>query len=255
MCSPRRGPDVKVRGHAAAVRASLSIDELKRRAAEGAVAFVKSGQRVGLGTGSTAKHAVAAIAERLRSGRLSDVTGCPTSTATEEQARAGGIPLLPWNGTDKLDVAIDGADEVDPSLWLIKGLGGALLREKSVAVRAQTFIVVVDESKIVTKLGTKAPLPVEVTRTSWRAEARFLETLGGKPALRGGEERPFLTDNGNVILDVRFVGGIDDPRAVALALDARAHVQAHGLFLEMADVVFVASARGVRRMDKPEQQP
>lgn len=243
---------MKVNSGATAPTQSLPIDELKRQAAQAAVAFVKSGQKVGLGTGSTAKHAVAAIADRLGAGKLSDVTGCPTSQATEEQAKAGGIPLLPWNGSHKLDVAIDGADEVDPSLWLIKGLGGALLREKAVAVRAATFIVVVDETKIVQKLGTKAPLPVEVTRAQWRAEARFLETLGGAPALRGGEHSPFVTDNGNLVLDVRFQGGIDDPRAVAEALDGRAHVKAHGLFLEMADVVFVASARGVRRMDKKE---
>ncbi|OGQ19545.1 MAG: ribose 5-phosphate isomerase A [Deltaproteobacteria bacterium RBG_16_71_12] len=228
------------------------MDELKRQAAQAAVGFVKSGQRIGLGTGSTAKHAVAAIADRLGSGKLSGVSGCPTSDATEQQAAAGGIPLLPWNGDHRLDVAIDGADEVDPSLWLIKGLGGALLREKAVAVRAETFIIVVDESKLVEKLGTKAPLPVEVTRAHWRAEARFLETLGGAPALRGGEQAPFVTDNGNLILDVRFAGGIDDPRAVAEALDSRTHVKAHGLFLEMADVVFVASARGVRRMEKKE---
>lgn len=240
---------MKVRG-ASGAGAAPSIDELKRQAAESAVAFVKSGQKVGLGTGSTAKHAVAALALRLQSGRLSDVVGCPTSSATEEQAKGGGIPLLPWDGAHKLDVAIDGADEVDPSLWLIKGLGGALLREKAVAVRAETFVVVVDESKLVQKLGTKAPLPVEVTRAQWRLEARFLETMGGKPALRGGEQSPFVTDNGNLILDVRFEGGIDDPRALAGALDGRKHVKAHGLFLEMADVVFVASARGVRRLER-----
>lgn len=245
---------MKVRGGGPTTAPSPSIDELKRQAALGAVAFVKSGQKVGLGTGSTAKHAVAAIAERLTSGKLRDVEGCPTSQATEEQAKGGGIPLLPWNGKDKLDVAIDGADEVDPSLWLIKGLGGALLREKAVAVRATTFIVVVDETKIVQKLGTKAPLPVEVTRAQWRTEARYLETLGGRPTLRGGEQSPFVTDNGNLVLDVRFDGGIDDPRALASALDGRAHVKAHGLFLEMADVVFVASTRGVRRMERPAKQ-
>ena len=241
---------MKVRASAGSLQAP-TLDELKRQAAESAVLFVKSGQKVGLGTGSTAKHAVAAIATRLQSGKLSDVKGCPTSSATEEQAKSGGIPLLPWDGAHRLDVAIDGADEVDPSLWLIKGLGGALLREKSVAVRAETFIVVVDESKLVQKLGTKAPLPVEVARSSWRAELRFLESLGGKPALRGGEASPFVTDNGNVVLDVRFEGGIDDPRALASALDARKHVKAHGLFLELADVVFVASSRGVRRMERP----
>jgi ribose 5-phosphate isomerase A len=223
--------------------------EPKERAALEAVQEVKSGQILGLGTGSTTRFAVIAIGEAYRAGRLERIVGVSTSDATAELAAQYGIPLDPLEKHPAIDLAIDGADEVDPRLDLIKGLGGALLREKAVEVRARRFLVIVDESKLVPKLGTKAPLPVEVVRAD---AATLAETLAARescaPTLRGGEASPFVTDNGNLILDCRFGSGIADPAALAARLDADPRVKAHGLFLRMASEVIVAGADGTRRL-------
>jgi ribose 5-phosphate isomerase A len=221
------------------------MDELKKQAAVHAVREVRSGMVLGLGTGSTTAYAVAAIGETWRAGALTDVVGIPTSDRTAEQARSYGIPLSDLTAHPRVDLAIDGADEVDPSLDLIKGLGGALLREKQVELAAARFIVIVDDSKLVERLGSHAPLPVEVERESWRDQIPALAVLGCQPVLRGGEDQPFVTDNGNYILDCRFAGGIDGPE-VAAALDERPGVLAHGLFLGMASEVVVAGAGGLR---------
>lgn len=230
----------------------MTIEALKERAAREAVREVQSGQVLGLGTGSTARYAVLAIAERLRAGELVDVIGIPTSEATRALALAQGIPLAPLEAHAVVDLAIDGADEVDPALDLIKGLGGALLREKAVEVRAKRFIVIADESKWVPRLGTKAPVPVEVGEARWRELLPELRALGCEPALRrtAGSDAPFITDGGNVIVDCRFAGGIPDPAALARALDRLGGVLAHGLFLGMATSVISAGAGGVRRIDR-----
>jgi ribose 5-phosphate isomerase A len=219
-------------------------DELKRQAACIAVAHVRSGMVLGLGTGSTAAHAVQRIGELWREGKLTGIRALATSAATAAQARALEIPLLPLGSVDAVDLAIDGADEVDPHLDLIKGLGGALLCEKAVERLARRFIVVVDDSKLVDRLGTRAPLPVEVDPAAWQAERDHLIGLDCQPRLRGGEI-PFVTDNGNYILDCVFAGGITDPAALAAGLDERAAVRAHGLFLGMATEVVVAGRAGV----------
>jgi ribose 5-phosphate isomerase A len=220
----------------------VSVDDLKRDAAIEAVKRIKSGMRVGLGTGSTAKHAVIAIGEKLKAGALKDIVGMPTSAATEALAKSWGIPLAKL---DALDIAIDGADEVDPRANLIKGGGGAMLRERAVEVLAKAFIVIVDEAKLSPKLGTKFSLPVEMPAIAVAAEADYLKSLGGVPTHRGGD-KPFVTDNGNTIIDVKFANGIDDPYALANALEARPSIRAHGLFLDMTTTLIIAAGTGVQ---------
>ncbi|MBC7793684.1 MAG: ribose-5-phosphate isomerase RpiA [Clostridia bacterium] len=223
----------------------VNTDALKRFAALEAVKHVKSGMRVGLGTGSTSKHALQAIAEMLEKGELTDITGMATSTATERQARALHIPLLPIDTDTRLALAIDGADEVDPAGNLIKGGGGAMLRERKVEEKADLFIVIVDESKLSTKLGLKFALPVEVLSASVDTEKIFLESLAAHVTRRVGNDGPFITDDGNAILDARFPHGIDDPQSIAAALEARSNVKAHGLFLRMTNILIVAGSKGV----------
>jgi ribose 5-phosphate isomerase A len=217
----------------------------KRRAAESAVALVESGMRLGLGTGSTARHVLDVIGERLRAGSLHDIVGIPTSRWTEEYARAAGIPVATLDDHEHLDLAIDGADEVDAALDLIKGLGGALLWEKIVAGAADRFVVVVDGSKLVDRLGRRAPLPVEVVPFGWRSHLAAMRAAGAEPSLRQRAGAPFVTDGGHYIIDCRFSDGLADPADVHGTLRARAGVVESGLFLGMATDVFVAAADGV----------
>ncbi len=226
-------------------------EELKRAAAGRALEWVESGMRLGLGTGSTVAHFLDLLGERVRSGALTGVVGVPTSVRTEERARALGIPLAELHDAAPLDLTVDGADEVDPALDLVKGLGGALLREKMVAQASARLVVMVDESKRVERLGTKAPLPVEVTRFGWRAQLPFLEGLGCVPALRAGADGvPYVTDNGNHVLDCRFPGGMYDPWAVDAMLAGRAGVVESGLFLDLATTVVVAGADGITVLER-----
>ena len=216
-------------------------DAAKRAAAERAVAEeVTSGMAVGLGTGSTASPAVEAIGRLLAEGALRDVRGVPTSEATAALARRVGVPLTTLDETPELDVAIDGADEIAPGLRLVKGLGGALLREKIVAAAARRFVVVADASKRVERLGERAPVPVEVIPFALEPTRRRLAALGCEPVLRTGPDGgPFTTDEGNRILDCRF-GPIADPEAVAAAIRAVPGVVEHGLFLDFAAIAYVA---------------
>ena len=224
---------------------------LKRAAAERAVEFVRSGMAVGLGTGSTVRPLLELLAERLRVGSLINVVAVPTSADTAGRCRALGIPLVTLEEYPELALAIDGADEVDPRLNLIKGLGGALLKEKVVALAAKRFVVVADESKLVRRLGTRAPLPVEVVPFGWTTHVPFLEGLGAVADLRRGPDgSPFVTDNGNYIVDCRFAHGIRDARSVARALAQRTGVVEDGLFLRIARVAVVAGARGVRLLKR-----
>ncbi|MFY9550231.1 MAG: ribose-5-phosphate isomerase RpiA [Thermoanaerobaculia bacterium] len=224
------------------------IAQWKREAAERAAAQIDSGMIVGLGTGSTAIFATRRLGELLKSGALRDVTGVPTSRATAEEARALGIPLLSEDLPRDIDLTIDGADEVDAALNLIKGGGGALFREKIIAQASRRVIIVVDESKLSPALGTKHSLPVEVARFGWKSQERFLASLGTKPLVRqstGG--RPYETDQGNWIFDCAF-GPIADPAALAAKLAARAGLVEHGLFCGLASEVIVAGENGVREM-------
>ena len=212
---------------------------------------MQSGMKVGLGTGSTAIFATRRVAELLRGGQLHDIAGFATSKATADEATRLGIPLMPDELPHDLDVTIDGADEFDDGLNLIKGGGGALLREKIVAQASRRVVIVVDETKLSPKLGTHWPVPVEVLTFGWRSQARFLESLGATIAVRLDESgRQFVTDSGNMILDCRF-GPIADASALASVLSARAGIVEHGLFVGLADDVIMASARGVTHRTRP----
>jgi ribose 5-phosphate isomerase A len=221
--------------------------KLKRTAAERAVDLVESGMVLGLGHGSTARLAVEEIGRRWQAGRLRDIVGVPTSEETRAQAERLGIPLATLAERPDLDLAIDGADEVDPDLNLIKGLGGALLREKIVEIAARRFAVIVDDSKLVQRLGTRGPLPVEVTRFAWEVHVRWLESLGCRAGLRReADGSPFVTDNGNYIVHCTFPDGIHDPAGLGRTLIQRPGILEHGLFLGMATEVVVAGQGGVR---------
>lgn len=219
------------------------LEAMKRAAALRALDLVEDGMVLGLGTGSTARWLVEELGARLRAGALTGVSGVATSRATESRARALGIPVreLPDGG---LDLAIDGMDELTPDLQVVKGLGGALTREKIVAAAARRFVLIGDDSKRVTRLGEKAPLPVEVVAFGARRTAHLLAELGCEPRLRLAGGEAYATDNGNVIYDLHFAAPFD-PHAVARQLDATPGVVEHGLFLDMAERAFLAGEHGV----------
>jgi ribose 5-phosphate isomerase A len=222
------------------------VDGFKRLAAERALdTYVRSGMALGLGSGSTATAMLRVLGERLAAGALRDVVGVPTSERTERAARQLGIPLTTLDARPELDVALDGADEVAPGLHLIKGLGGALLREKIVAASAATFVVIADVSKRVARLGELRPLPVEVVAFGRALCERRLAALGCEPVLRvAADGAPFRTDEGNLILDCRF-GGIDDPAELARGIESIPGVVGHGLFVRMAAAAVLAGPDGV----------
>jgi ribose 5-phosphate isomerase A len=231
----------------------MNIDALKQQAAEQAVTFVQSGMVVGLGTGSTAIHATRAIGRLMQNGRLTNIIGIPTSEVTAAEAKKFNIPLTTLNEHPVIDITIDGADEISPTLDLIKGLGGALLREKIVATSSKKVIIVADDSKLVTKLGSKAPVPVEVIPFAEKPVFDYLSSLGARVVLRPLKTAttPFLTDENNIILDCHFDNGIDDPHALAQAMIQQPGIVEHGLFLNIAQQAIVASANGVTVYDLP----
>jgi ribose 5-phosphate isomerase A len=222
------------------------VDARKKAAGEAAVrGYVRSGMAVGLGTGSTAIWATRHVGALLAAGELRDIVAVATSRATHAEAVALGIPMLDEALPRRLDVTIDGADEVDPAWNLVKGGGGALLREKVVAQSSDCEVIVVDDSKLSPCLGTHFALPVEVLAFGWEAQAEFVASLGAKVVRRVGlDGAVFVTDEGNVILDCDF-GPIEDLSAVATALEGRAGVMEHGLFLGMTKVLVVAGPNGV----------
>lgn len=227
----------------------MQQDALKRAAAERAVGFITSGAAIGLGTGSTMRFALEAIGRRLRAGQLHDIVGVPTSEATAALARQQGIPLTTLDAHPELALNIDGADEIDPQLNLIKGLGGALLREKIVASAARAFVVVADSSKLVPQLGLKTPVPIEVILMARPLVERRLLALGGAVRLRlRPDGAPFVTDEGNQILDYA-AGPIADPARLAATLDGITGIVEHGLFLGMASRAVVAAPGGVQVID------
>jgi ribose 5-phosphate isomerase A len=226
-------------------------DALKRQAAEHALNYVQSGMVIGLGTGSTARHVLDGLAARLKDGRLREIVGVPTSEATAATAQRLGITIATLDQRPQLDLAIDGADEIDPALNAIKGLGGALLREKIVAASARRFIVIADETKLVDQLGTRAPLPVEAIAFGRVLAERRLAELGCTPVLRRtADGEPFRTDEHNLILDCHF-DGIRDAAAINAAIHAIPGVVDHGLFIGMVALVVVAGASGVATMVRP----
>jgi ribose 5-phosphate isomerase A len=224
---------------------------LRQQAASHALTYVRSGMLLGLGSGSTTSHFVDMLGERLHERRLWDIAGVPTSEKTATRARALGIPLTTLIDHPHLDLAVDGADEVDPSLNLIKGLGRALLREKIVEVHADRFLVIVDDSKLVPRLGSRGPLPVEVVPFGAPLHVQWLNTLGCRAELwREEDGAPIVTDNGNYLARCWFPDGIADPHALARALADRPGIVEHGLFLDMTTAVIVASPEGIRVLER-----
>jgi len=220
---------------------------LKEEAAKAAVEQVRSDMIVGLGSGSTASIAIKLLGEKVRDGMR--IVGVPTSRDSEILGRSVGIDIGELKDHPVVDLTIDGADEVDPRLNLIKGLGGALVREKIVAYATRLEIIVVDDSKLVEFICQKAPLPVEVVRFAHEATMAKLESLGCRPEVRMRGPEPFVTDNGNYIVDCRF-GRIDDPGAMEKAINNLPGVVDNGLFVGLAHRVIVASKDGVRTMEK-----
>ena len=255
--APRRNTHKIGRTNVRAMAASQ--DELKKLVGYKAVDdHVKSGMTVGLGTGSTAAFAVERVGQLLKDGTLKDIMCIPTSVRTKEQAEELGIPLCTLNERSELDVAIDGADEVDPSLFLVKGGGGALLREKMVEIMAKKFIVIVDESKLCKALGPGFPLPVEITPFCHEHTMRVVGSLpalkGCKPVLRMGSsatnkpdgDEIAISDNGNYLVDLHFDTPIADTAAAAEQLKNTVGVVDHGLFVGMTYQVVVAGTDGIR---------
>jgi ribose 5-phosphate isomerase A len=223
-------------------------DTLKRAAALEAVKLVRSGMTVGLGTGSTAVHAVTELGRLLATGELTGIRGVPTSLQTREQALTAGIPLVELDAHG-VDIAIDGCDEVDAQLRAIKGLGGALTREKIVAASAGLFVLIADDSKAVEQLGERTPVPVEVIPFGWQRTSELLTELAGTVTLRGGAN-PLITDNGNLVLDVQLSFPFD-PLTLAAELKLLPGVVEHGLFITEADLAFIAGPAGTRRLERP----
>jgi ribose 5-phosphate isomerase A len=226
------------------------FSELKRIAGEKVIEFIKPGMIVGLGSGSTAFYGVKKLGELISDGTLRDIKGIATSSATEANAKKFGIPLTGLSENPKIDLTFDGADEVDSSLDLIKGGGGALLREKIVAQASTRMFVVVDESKLSAGLGEKWPLPIEVVRMAERVETIYLESLGATCATRKNEmgER-YITDEGNFIIDADF-GIIDNKRKLDQLLSARAGIVETGLFIGLATDLVCATGHGVKHIEK-----
>ena len=223
------------------------LDALKRAAAARALESVRDGMVLGLGTGSTIRFFLDLLGERVRSGALAGVVGVPTSRRTADISRRLGIRVSRLRAQPRMDLTVDGADEVDPHGNLIKGLGGALLREKIVAQASGRLIIIVDDSKVVKRLGTRSPLPVEVTRFGASRHQAFVTGLGAGVTLRReADGSPYLTSNGNYILDASFPRGIEDPVALDAALRARAGIVENGLFLGMTSLAVVAAPEGVR---------
>jgi len=239
----------------------VDVTELKRKAGVYAADFVESGAVVGLGHGSTAIFAIRRIAERLRAGELREVLGVPCSTQVEAEARRLGLPLTSLDEHHLLDLMIDGADEVAPNLDLIKGRGGALLREKMVSQASRREVIVVDESKLSPALGTRAPVPVQVVTFGWRSQVAYLESLRARVAVRRTDDGErcagcelFETDQGNLVLDCDF-GPIAEPAWLVGRLEARAGIVEHGLFLGLAGEVVVGSVDGIRHLKRDASKP
>lgn len=217
---------------------------MKQQVGEAAAARVQSGSIVGLGTGSTAVCMIQALGDRLKSGDLKDIKGVTTSFQGEVLARECGIPVVTLNEVDRIDIAIDGADEVDPHLNLIKGGGAAHTQEKLVAIAADFFLVIVDSSKLVDRLGEKFLLPVEVLPKAFKQIMRTIETLGGQPELRMALRKagPVVTDQGNFVIDVKFPG-IDNPVELEKILNNIPGVLENGLFVNLAKEVLVGEVK------------
>jgi ribose 5-phosphate isomerase A len=227
----------------------MEHDSLKHAAALEAAALVEPGMLLGLGTGSTASHAIRILGERYRDGLR--FTGVPTSVASADLARSFGIPLIESPNATPIDLTIDGADEIgEADLSLVKGMGGALLREKIVAVMSRRLVIIADETKLSPRLSGRVAVPVEVVDFGWESTSARLAALGCQPVLKRDQHgRPVRTDGGNLILNCRFET-LDDPAEIDRALSMVVGVVETGLFVGLATTVLVASGSGVRRIER-----
>ncbi len=231
----------------------MEQEDLKRHAAEKAVEYIEDNMSIGLGTGSTVEYMLRKLAEKIREGLT--IQAVPTSLKTKKLAAEFKIPLIDLDDHPELDLTIDGADEVDSDLNLIKGGGGALTREKIVAFHSKKVIIIVDETKIVKGLGCDTPVPVEVVKYGWKATKKTLEEMSGCTAeLRRIVDEPFITDNSNYILDCDF-GKIDDPETLEKDLNNIPGVVENGLFIGLADEVIVGSKQGIMSLEKQIRAP
>lgn len=226
----------------------MGNEDLKRKVASEALKYVRSKTTLGLGSGSTAAEFVKLLGAALKSGELENIVGVPTSEGTAKIAGEFGVPLKTLDEVEKIDLAVDGADEVDLNLNMIKGLGRALLREKITEIHAEKFIVIVDDSKIVSKLGEKCPLPVEIVPFAYMSTVKWMNTLPGCRAELWLEDdgKAAITDNGNYLVKCYFDAGIENAAKLAGELKSRPGVVEHGLFLGMATMVIVASEEGIK---------
>jgi len=223
-----------------------NVDQFKKQAALKAVEFVQSGMVLGLGTGSTSLYAVQEIGQRCRDGSVKSIIGIPSSIKTAHEAQQCGIPLGSLDNHPIIDLTIDGADEVDPDLNLIKGGGGALVREKIVAQNSRKVVIIIDESKLSSVLGVKRDVPIEIIPFGFRPILNYLKALGSSVKLRKTEKGlPFETDQGNYIIDCKF-DRISEPQQLAGKLKEKAGIVEHGLFLGLATDVIVAGQKGIQ---------
>jgi len=231
------------------------VEDAKRRSAEAAAKHVENGSIIGLGSGSTAMHFVHIVGSHLRSGKLEDILGVPTSQRTAAEAKEAGIALTSLDEHPRLDLSVDGADQINEELEAIKGGGGALLREKVVASASEMYIIIVDERKLTSRLGEGFPLPIEVLPFSLGAVKRRLEGMKVRASLRTikGTAEPFVTDNGNYILDADF-GYFAEPRALDGLLKEIPGVLETGLFLDYANMAYVGTPKGVREIRSPGEK-
>jgi ribose 5-phosphate isomerase A len=225
-------------------------DDFKRLAAIAALDEIRDGMVVGLGTGSTASHFIQELGARVGAGL--SVVGIPTSEASAVMARQVGIPLTDFSSHSDIDVTVDGADEVSPDLELVKGLGGALVREKIVAKASRRVVIVVDEAKLVERLGSRAVIPVEVIPFAADLVMRRLASWGGEPRIRQKEGKPFVSDNGNLVVDWKH-GPIEQPSALEKQIKEITGVVDSGLFCGIADAVIVSGENGVRKLERNRQ--
>ncbi len=225
-------------------------DQYKQQAARSAVEFINDGMIVGLGHGSTALFAVEEVAGMIRGGKLKNIVGVACSVYTDDTARKLGIPMKSLNEVSAIDLVIDGADEIDRHLNMIKGGGGAMLREKMVAELSRRRVYIADESKLSSRIGTLRHVPVEVVPLGWKSVVPYLESLGAKVTLRCSTDgKPAMTDQGNYILDSNF-GPIEKPDELSIKLKGKAGIVEHGLFLNLATDVIVAGPKGIQHLRK-----
>ena len=231
----------------------MGIRDLRKLAGETATQFVEEGMTLGIGSGSTARFFIDSLGERYKNRLIKDILTVPTSNASAELAEYG-IPIVSLSEYPVLDLAVDGADEVDPCLNLIKGLGGALLREKIVEIHAKQLLIIVDETKIVSKLGSTSPLPVEILTFETMSHVTWLKSICTKADLWLDENgAPIVTENGNNLARMWFDGGIPDAYELASQLNQRPGIVEHGLFLDMATKVIIAGEKGVRYMEREHE--